>query len=105
SIIFFTMEGFQPDNGFQQGGFQQGGFQQSGFQQEGYQQGGFKPTSGKQGFSSTSDDVRVQGSDIAALRKAIDEAKAKIAEADELIKKLEFMPVATNDPGLSNNGF
>ncbi|CAG2006393.1 unnamed protein product [Fusarium graminearum] len=83
------MEGFQPDNGFQQGG---------------YQQGGFKPTSGK-GFSSTSDDVRVQGSDIAALRKAIDEAKAKIAEADELIKKLEFMPVATNDPGLSNNGF
>lgn len=46
-ILFFTMEGFQPDNGFQQGGFQQGGFQQSGFQQEGYQQGGFKPTSGK----------------------------------------------------------
>ncbi|UZP40125.1 hypothetical protein NXS19_007941 [Fusarium pseudograminearum] len=82
-----------------------GGFQQSGFQQGGFEQGGSQPTSGKQGFSSTSDDVRVQGSDIAALRNAIDEAKAKIAEADELIKKLEFMPVATNDPGLSNNGF
>ncbi|KIL85147.1 hypothetical protein FAVG1_11576 [Fusarium avenaceum] len=93
------MEGFQPDNGFQQGGFQQGGFQQGGFQQ-----GGFQPTSEK-GFSSTSDQVRVQGSDIAALRKAIDVAKARIEEADELIKKLEFLPVSTNDPGLSNNGF
>ncbi|KAF5245191.1 hypothetical protein FAUST_1846 [Fusarium austroamericanum] len=84
------MEGFQPNNGFQQSGFQQGGFQ---------------PTSGKQGFSSSSDHVRVQGSDIAALRKVIDEAKARIAEADELIKKLEFEPVATNEPCLSNNGF
>ncbi|CAJ0538769.1 Ff.00g067180.m01.CDS01 [Fusarium sp. VM40] len=83
------MEGFQPDNGFQQGGFQQGGFQ---------------PSSEK-GFSSTSDQVRVQGSDIAALRKAVDAAKARIEEADELIKKLEFLPVSTNDPGLSNNGF
>ena len=46
-----------------------------------------------------------QDSDIAALRKAIDAAKARIEEADEIIKKLEFTPVATNDPGLSNNGF
>ncbi|VTO88529.1 unnamed protein product [Fusarium graminearum] len=87
--LSFKMEGFQPDNGFQQGGVEQGGFQH---------------TSGK-GFSSTSNEVPVQDSDIAVLRKSINEEKARIAEADDLIKKLEFMPVAMNDPGLSNNGF
>ncbi|CAG7558858.1 unnamed protein product [Fusarium equiseti] len=95
----FQQGGFR-QTGFQDGGFQQGGFQQSGFQPTGFQQEGFKPTSGK-----GADEVRVQGSDVAALRKAIDAAKARIEEVDELIKKLEFLPVATNDPGLSNSGF
>ncbi|KAF5970434.1 hypothetical protein FCOIX_10418 [Fusarium coicis] len=100
--------GFQPSksgDSFSQGGFQQEGFQQGGFQQGGFQQTGFQSDSNKGFQPQGRQEVRVDAADLEGLRKSIETAKERLQEAESILKKLEFTPVSSNDPGFPNNGF
>jgi hypothetical protein len=100
--------GFQPPSNSSQGGFADTGrfrfAEASNANGIGYTQTGFHAPNENHGFQPVGkQEQRVSAEDLQAIRTAIEEAKANIAKAEEVLKKLEFQPTITNDPGLTSS--
>lgn len=56
-----------------------------------FSQTGFQP--------QDTQDARVSSEDLKTLRDVVARARESLEAAEEILKKLEFQPVASNDPG------